>query len=134
VAFWSNASNLVPGDTNVLADVFVHDLETGETTQAGLGVSLASPSLSRDGRFLAFDNVRHDRLTGHTEQLEVGGIPIQGRQTTLSPDGASFSFDTGETFLVGDTEGSCQLQRGSCGSDAEFPPPEWGSRLDRLLR
>jgi hypothetical protein len=32
VAFWSDASNLVPGDTNGRPDVFVHDRATGETT------------------------------------------------------------------------------------------------------
>jgi hypothetical protein len=31
VAFKSNASNLVPNDTNQVADVFVHNCTTGET-------------------------------------------------------------------------------------------------------
>ena len=30
VAFHSNASNLVPSDTNGLTDIFVHDLQTGQ--------------------------------------------------------------------------------------------------------
>ena len=38
VAFYSDASNLVPGDTNASWDVFVHDRETGETAR----VSVAS--------------------------------------------------------------------------------------------
>jgi len=33
VAFTSDASNLVPGDTNNAADVFVHDRQTGQTTR-----------------------------------------------------------------------------------------------------
>ena len=33
VAFESDASNLVPGDSNEVSDVFVHDLWTGETTR-----------------------------------------------------------------------------------------------------
>jgi hypothetical protein len=38
VAFLSNASNLVSGDTNFISDVFVHDRLTRQTTR----VSIAS--------------------------------------------------------------------------------------------
>src|SRR5262249_10482274 len=34
VAFWSLASNLVPGDVNRVGDIFVRDLQTGTTTIA----------------------------------------------------------------------------------------------------
>jgi Tol biopolymer transport system component/serine acetyltransferase len=37
VAFQSSATNLVAGDTNGVADVFVHDRLTGETTRASVG-------------------------------------------------------------------------------------------------
>jgi Tol biopolymer transport system component len=64
VAFVSNASNLVPGDNNGSADVFVRDLLNNTTTlvsratgpsgiQAAGGVSLA-PAISADGRYVAF--------------------------------------------------------------------------------
>src|SRR5437762_9436234 len=61
VAFSSLATNLVPGDTNGVADVFVHDRQTGATERvsvdsAGLqgnGAS-AEPALSGNGRFVAF--------------------------------------------------------------------------------
>jgi len=36
VGFFSIATNLVPGDTNGLYDVFVHDLQTGQTAQANV--------------------------------------------------------------------------------------------------
>jgi hypothetical protein len=63
VAFVSGASNLVPGDTNGVDDVFVHDRLTGQTTR----VSVASdgtqgngdswwPSISADGRYVAFES------------------------------------------------------------------------------
>src|SRR3954447_14590951 len=32
----SNATNLVPGDTNGVADVFVHDCATGQTTRVSV--------------------------------------------------------------------------------------------------
>jgi len=37
VAFVSSATNLVAGDTNGTADLFVHDLQTGQTTRVNLG-------------------------------------------------------------------------------------------------
>src|SRR5690606_27385623 len=61
VAFWSNASNLVAGDTNGTFDVFLRDLQTGTTRLVSLAddESLGNdvsggPALSGDGRFVAF--------------------------------------------------------------------------------
>ncbi|MFO0980853.1 MAG: hypothetical protein U1E76_03725 [Planctomycetota bacterium] len=68
VAFWSEATNLVPGDTNAAADVFVHDRVAGTTTRvsiSSLGEEGDATSylpfnmadarcLSSDGRFVAF--------------------------------------------------------------------------------
>ena len=63
VAFWSQASNLVPNDTNGAADVFVHDRQTGQTTMVSVdsaGVEGNSysygPSISSDGRYVAFES------------------------------------------------------------------------------
>jgi len=61
VAFATDASNLVPGDTNGVEDVFVRDIEQGTTVR----VSVSSrdvqgddhsnaPAISADGRFVAF--------------------------------------------------------------------------------
>ncbi|MDP2937411.1 MAG: hypothetical protein Q8O86_13075 [Dehalococcoidia bacterium] len=36
VAFRSDAFNLVPGDTNGTTDVFVHDMQTGQTTRVSV--------------------------------------------------------------------------------------------------
>ncbi len=61
VAFASDAANLVPGDTNGLTDIFVHDRQTGITrlvsrnrdgTQANGPSRL--PALSRNGQYCAF--------------------------------------------------------------------------------
>jgi Tol biopolymer transport system component len=62
VAFYSIADNLVAGDTNVLADVFVKDMVDGTieraSTDAGGGQVLDSgsffPSVSNNGNFVAF--------------------------------------------------------------------------------
>jgi Tol biopolymer transport system component len=61
VAFASDASNLVPDDTNGFPDVFVHDRETGVTErvststfgQQGAATSYR-PTISGDGRYVAF--------------------------------------------------------------------------------
>jgi Tol biopolymer transport system component len=62
VAFDSNASDLVPGDTNGLSDVFLRDMQTRQTTRVGLnGAGGAGQSdgdsyvaaMSADGRFIA---------------------------------------------------------------------------------
>jgi hypothetical protein len=90
VAFVSFASNLVAHDTNGSDDIFVRDLRTHKTIRAsvsssgkqGKGTSFA-PSLSADGRFVAFHSeasnlVAHD--TNHTTDVFVRDI--RGHQTT----------------------------------------------------
>lgn len=63
VVFESGATNLVAGDTNGLADVFMYELATGTLTREsldGLGGELAGssddPTTSGDAGFVAFDN------------------------------------------------------------------------------
>jgi Tol biopolymer transport system component len=61
VAFDSSATNLVPGDTNRVRDVFVYDLEGEEMVRVSVdenGDQLTEasfdPSLSTDGKFVTF--------------------------------------------------------------------------------
>jgi Ca2+-binding RTX toxin-like protein len=58
IAFVSAADNLVVGDTNGVADVFVRDMVTGVTRRVSDGFSGASsdPNITADGRFLTFTN------------------------------------------------------------------------------
>jgi Tol biopolymer transport system component len=67
VAFISGASNLVPGDTNSIPDVFVRDLVAGTTYLVSVGATLppgspvssimATPVISPDGRYVAFFSI-----------------------------------------------------------------------------
>jgi Tol biopolymer transport system component len=118
VAFWSEASNLVPGDTNNSRDVFVRDRLSGITelvtvslngTPAG-GAAWEAPAVSVDGRFVAFqsdatnlvpgdtnqspDIFVRDRQTGRTEIISVSatGEPAGGYAATLSADGRFVAF------------------------------------------
>jgi Tol biopolymer transport system component len=61
VAFVSQATNLVPHDRNRVADVYLHDVDTGQTTLVSRSArggsatgSSRDPALSADGRFVAF--------------------------------------------------------------------------------
>src|SRR5438046_2190591 len=73
VAFQSDATNLVVGDTNGATDVFVRDRQTGMTAR----VSVASdgtqannvssyPALSAAGRFVAFQSDASNLAAGAT--------------------------------------------------------------------
>jgi Tol biopolymer transport system component len=128
VAFDSDASNLVSGDTNSESDVFVHDRQTGETTR----VSVASdgeqgnedswyPSISADGRHVAFgssasnlvggdtnseyDVFVHDRQAGQTTRVSVASDGGQGNdrseEFSISADGRYVVFDSAASNLVG---------------------------------
>src|SRR5262245_19378532 len=73
VVFSSNAGNLVPSDTNAAVDIFLHDLVGGSTTRVSVdsagqqsnGYS-SSPSLSADGRYVAFDSQASNLVSGDT--------------------------------------------------------------------
>ena len=138
VAFQSSAPNLVSGDTNGVTDMFVHDRQTGVTERVNLGIGGAEanaaspqalagrPSLSGDGRFVAFHSVAsnlvsgdtnatedvfvRDRQTGTTTRVSVvtGGAQANGASVNpvLSADGRFVAFDSAATNLVGgDTNG-----------------------------
>src|SRR5260370_1067500 len=73
VAFRSDASNLVPGDTNGTEDVVVRSLQAGAiasvSTNAGgdQGNSFSSnPSISADGRYVAFISGAFNLVPGDT--------------------------------------------------------------------
>ena len=73
VAFYSLASNLVPGDTNGVADVFVHDRQTASTQRVSLATESAqgnnrsyAPSISADGRYVAFESLATNLVPGDT--------------------------------------------------------------------
>ena len=74
MAFESPATNLVTGDTNGVADVFVHDRKLGETTRFSVQLRWAElisgsgaeelgtkSALSRNGRYVAFSSSRPRR-------------------------------------------------------------------------
>jgi len=127
VAFWSDATNLVPGDTNNVADVFVHDITTGTTVRVSVDSSGAEgdgPSnwcdLSDDGLVIAFESQAknlvtsdlnnkidvfvRDLSTGATERVSVdsSGLDANNHSSlpTISGDGGLVAFYSRATNLV----------------------------------
>jgi len=74
VAFVSASPNLVDGDLNLTDDVFVHDLKTGSTVRVSVDSKgtqadrqSAWPSISADGRYVAFQSDATNLVTGDTD-------------------------------------------------------------------
>ncbi len=73
VAFASDASNLVSGDTNGVRDVFLRDTVAGTTVRVSVDSSgvegngeSRSPSVSSDGSFVVFHSASTNLVTGDT--------------------------------------------------------------------
>jgi Tol biopolymer transport system component len=155
LAYWSNASNLVSGDSNRVGDVFVFDRTDGSTTRVSLGADetqgdgmSADPSISPDGRHVAFwsgaanlvpddtngkrDIFLFDRETGSLIRVSVADDGTQSDGDSFSPNigagGALVAFDSAGKTLVPD-------DRKSKGSDIflhwEDTPPSAGPPADQ---
>ena len=116
--FSSDASDLVAVDTNRLRDVFLRDMQTGTTTLVSVGpdgidsapVSAGAPTLSADGRYVAFtkdDNKvwRRDLQTGVFTQVSVGSSGENANNSSfnegISADGRYVVFQSYATNLGG---------------------------------
>jgi Tol biopolymer transport system component len=131
VAFTSLASNLVPGDTNDAADVFVRDRRRETTRRVSVRSNGAqakggsfNPSISGDGRLVAFTSnasnlVKGDRndvidvfvrdlRTGTTRRVSVGPLGREANdgsfstQKAISADGRFVTFISSASNLVPD--------------------------------
>lgn len=132
VSFNSEATNLVPNDTNGTIDLFVRDLHTNQTTRVSVGTGATQANghsmgvISADGRFAVFgsdasnlvagdtngraDAFVHDRQTGQTTRASVSSTGAQGNgaseNVSISADGRYVLFESSSTNLVaGDTNG-----------------------------
>ena len=138
VAFRSEASDLVTGDTNGFRDIFVRDMQTGVTRIVSVpgGGGLAngnsdSPSISRDGNFVVFSSTAtnltpndtdadpdvfvHNLATGVTtlvsiNQLRTGSGNGPSTEPTISQEGRYVAFTSGASDLVaGDNNNSTDI-------------------------
>jgi Tol biopolymer transport system component len=138
VSFWSAATNLVPGGTTH-RQIFVRDRATHATelvSQSTSGVPgdgiedfvRDTPSMSPNGRYVAFMSMARNLIDGQTPSGTYGHVFLRDRQNattelidqrsngaygdmgsgsvSMTPDGRLVSFDSGSTNLVaGDTNG-----------------------------
>ena len=127
VAFSSYASNLVPGDANGSADIFVHNRSTGVTRRVSVSTGggqsdsgSSQPAISPNGRYVAFESTAsnlvpgdtngepdifvHDRATGVTQRVSVSSSGEQGDGDSQSPaissNGRYVAFISFSTNLV----------------------------------
>lgn len=134
IAFESLATDLVSGDTNLQIDIFVHDAETGITDRVSLSASGAQgigesrlPSISGDGRYVAFESLSDNYVAGDTNgvrdifvrdrvrgsvaraSLFSNGVQLLNHSfnPSISADGRFVAFETlQDNIAIADTNGN----------------------------
>lgn len=137
VVFHSYAENLVPGDSNGVPDVFVHDRATGTIERVSVASDGAQsdgrsyfPVLFGDGRWVSFksagstlaagddngveDVFVHDRVTRVTSRVSLGSLGEEGNlesdYPTASLDGSVLVFESvADNLVAGDSNGAKDL-------------------------
>ncbi len=133
VTYYSQASNLVPGDSNGVYDAFLFDRVTRVTSRVSVDSSGVESNertfystLPADGRFVVFQSLAsnlvagdtngqmdvflHDRTSGATRRLSVNAAGVQGDDMSeypaVSADGRRVIFVSRASNLVpGDVNG-----------------------------
>jgi len=137
IAYASEASNLVSGDTNNTTDVFVYDRVNRTTTRASIGTTggqgtgpSQNPSISRNGQQVAFESAAPNLIaradtngfvdvfvgtrTGVQFRASQSNLGAEGNNTSRNPaissDGSAVAFDSRASNLVnGDTNGRADV-------------------------
>jgi len=132
IAFNSAAADLVVGDLNARADIFVFNVAMSTVTRVSVatggaeanGLSVGTPALSADGRFVAFESTatnlsaldndavtdiyRHDRQTGSTVLISqttagaLGGGSLGSNRPSISADGRFVAFESSRVLVADD--------------------------------
>lgn len=129
IAFYSHATNLVAGDTNGIIDIFVRDTQLGVTTRVSVATDGTEangdsfiPSISDDGRYVAFESDASNLVAGDTNNNRdvfvrdtvlntttrvsvntAGDEEVQGAVgASISADGRYVSFESSGAGLVAD--------------------------------
>jgi Tol biopolymer transport system component len=102
VAFISESDNLVDGDDNGEADIFVRDRQTGTTQQVSVNSSgeggndsSDDPRITPDGRYVVFSSYSDNLVDGDTN--DEADIFLRDLQTGTT-ERVSLTDDDGETF------------------------------------
>jgi Tol biopolymer transport system component len=132
IAFQSDASNLVVGDTNNRSDIFVHDLVAKTTVRVSVNskgeqtliAGSYSPWISANGRYVTFESIAdnlvdgdtkgwndifvRDLQTGSTTRVSVSSSGVEGNSDSsipsISSDGRYVAFlSNANNLVIGDT-------------------------------
>ncbi len=136
--FSSQASNLVPGDTNGRADLFLHDAQTHTLERVSIGNDGVQAngdvgpvgSVSDDGRYVVFDSKATNLVPGVSSGIRqiylrdrsddtttllsrVGGAPapFESANPRLSADGRYVVFDSRSDLVPADDNGFRDIYR-----------------------
>jgi hypothetical protein len=107
VLFQSDATDLVPGDTNAATDIFLRDMVSGTTTLIGLAANGADPVMTPDGRHIAFISTVTNLIANDTN-----GIPDVFVRDTLS--------NTTKLVSVGATGTGASMESPAITSDGRY--------------
>jgi LPXTG-site transpeptidase (sortase) family protein len=152
VVFSSEATNLVSGDLNGVADIFEYDTQEGTTTRVSVSSETDEangpsgyPDVSSDGRYIVFqsdatnlvhndtntrrDIFMHDMTTGMTTRVSMGTGGIQGgllsTGSSVSSNGTYVAFNSISSNLVAnDTNGRYDIFRNE--TDRTVPTVTFG--------
>jgi Tol biopolymer transport system component len=132
VAFMSQALNIVPGDWNSYQDLFVYDRQSAQVSKVTNGVGGAPtdghsgiPSISADGRLVAFDSAASnlvaddtngrddvfttDLSTGVTTRVSMTNAGVQATDSSSAPslsgDGRYVAYTSGAWMAPADHNG-----------------------------
>lgn len=114
VLFDSRASNLVVGDTNHRQDVFVRDVQSGDTFRVSVGPQgrqatgdCYGSAISPDGRFVVFESAASN-LTRHADSNAALDVFVRDRQTgetsrvSVPDGGGEFKLESGSGVISAD--------------------------------
>jgi Tol biopolymer transport system component len=141
VAFESQADNLVANDTNTDKDIFVHDRQTGTTTRVSVDSVGAegddrstAPSISSDGRYVAFESDATNLLGVGNDTNAWSDIFVRDRDA----DGDGIYDEPGAVSTVrvsvvsDETESIDPSNTPSISADGRYVAFESGGELDLM--
>jgi hypothetical protein len=118
VAFTTNSTNLIAGDTNAVADVLIWSRSTGQSNRVSVSTAgsqsngrSAAPAISQDGTFVAFESDASNLVSGDTnaatdvfvsDRTSNQTLRVSVSSTGANTDGVSFgSTISGDGRLIG---------------------------------
>ena len=120
VAFSSIATNLVAGDTNAVADVFIRDTVANTTTRVSNGVADSdAPAISADGRYVAFQS--NGSVLDYDTQTNTTTLVAKGAAPAISPDGHYVAYVSAGSVFVRDTQKQTTTRISRAGAESGNP-------------